>query len=67
MIDDRKQTAVPITYDAWKLQLREDCEVRGKLAAFDSLGEYALKLLWENGLDPTVAAIVGDARRLREG
>lgn len=34
---------------------------------FDSLGEYALKLLWENGLDPTVAAIVGDARRLREG
>jgi hypothetical protein len=67
MIDDRKQRTVSIAYDVWKLQLRKDCEVRGKLDAFDSLGEYALKLLWETGIDPTVAAIVGDGRRFREG
>ena len=48
-------------------QVHQDCEVCGNLAAFDSLGEHALKLLWENGIDPTVAAIAGDASRARDG
>lgn len=48
----------PLTYDHWKLQLRRDCELKGKLFAFDGLGEYTLRLLWGDGLDPTVDAIV---------
>lgn len=48
-----------LTYEMWKIQLRKDCEIEDKLLAFDSLGEYTLKLLWKNGLAPTVRAIVG--------
>lgn len=66
MMDERRQPPVPITYDVWKVQLRKDCEVQGKLAAFDGIGEYALRLLWAEGIHPTVAAIVGSARKANE-
>lgn len=63
---DGKQSSAAITYDVWKLQLRKDCEMRSKLAAFDSIGEYALRLLWESGIDPTVAAIVRSAGKPKD-
>ena len=47
-----------IAFSAWKLLLRKDCESQGKLVAFESLGDYALQLLWEEGIDPSVEAIV---------
>jgi len=47
-----------LAFSAWKLLLRNDCEARGKLVAFESLGDYALQLLWEEGIDPSVEAIV---------
>jgi hypothetical protein len=49
-------------FEVWKVHLRKDCELQGKLAAFDSLGEYTLKLLWEDGLDPRVDAIIERSR-----
>ena len=48
------------SYELWKIRFRKDCESEGKLPAFNSLGEYTLKLLWGSGLAPTVRAIVGN-------
>lgn len=59
MTNEQGQTAPLLTYVEWRVQLRKDCEIQGKLPAFDSLGEYTLKLLWKNGLGPTVRDIVG--------
>jgi hypothetical protein len=65
MTVERKQETPSLAYDLWKVQLRKDCEVRGKLLAFDGLGEYTLRLLWEDGIDPSVEAIVGSAAKTR--
>jgi len=46
-----------MTFDAWKLRLRKDCDSEDKLSAFDSMPDFALKLLWEKGLTPTIEAI----------
>lgn len=59
MTCERRQVPQLLTYEVWKLRLRKDCELEDKLLAFDSLGEYTLKMLWENGLGPTVRAITG--------
>ena len=63
MTFQRKQTH--LSYDVWKLELRKDCELQGKLIAFNGIGEYTLKLLWDDGIDPSVEAIVGKARTLK--
>jgi hypothetical protein len=52
---------VQISFDAWKLLLRKDCELEERLIAFDALGDTVLQLLWERGLNPTVQAIVDGA------
>lgn len=59
MTSERTQVSPFLTYEEWKVKLRKDCEMKGKLRAFDSLGEFTLKLLWENGLGPSIRAIVG--------
>lgn len=59
MTFERTQGLPSLTYEAWKLQLRKNCEIEDKLLAFHSLGEYTLKVLWETGLAPTVQAIIG--------
>ena len=48
------------TFEAWKALLRNDCIALGKLQAFDGIGEVFLRILYENGVDPTVEAIVRD-------
>jgi hypothetical protein len=48
----------PISFEAWKLQLRKDCELQDKLLAFQALGDYVLQVLWERGCDPSVQAII---------
>jgi len=60
MTFERKEAPPVLTYDLWRIQFRKDCEIEDKLFAFDSLGEFTLKLLWENGYAPTVRAIAGD-------
>lgn len=47
-----------LTFDGWKLRLREDCESKDKLVAYSSLGEECLKLLWELGTAPSVQGVV---------
>lgn len=58
MTSERRPAAQALTYEIWKVQFRKDCENEGKMPAFDSLGEYTLKLLWQSGLAPNVRAIV---------
>ena len=57
-VEGAEQKGPNFSFDAWKLQLRKDCEHEGKLAAFDALGDYVLKLLWRSGVDPTCSAII---------
>lgn len=47
-----------LTFDGWKLRLREDCERKDELVAYSSLGEECLKLLWELGTEPSVQGVV---------
>jgi hypothetical protein len=47
-------------FEKWKESLRQDCAVQNKLPAFDNVGEYVLRILYENGLEPTVHAITTD-------
>ena len=49
-----------MNFETWKSRLREDCEKDGKLAAFEALGDYVLKLLWKSGIEPSVRAICND-------
>jgi hypothetical protein len=48
-----------LSFDAWKLQLHQDCENEGKVKAFDAIGDYVLRVLWQSGIDPTVRAVSG--------
>ena len=52
--------APPETFEAWKTLLRNDCIALEKLRAFDGIGDVVLRILYENGTDPTVEAIVRD-------
>jgi hypothetical protein len=49
-----------ITFEAWKSQLRKDCVALNKLPAFDGLSEAVLRILYENGVDPSVQSIVAN-------
>jgi hypothetical protein len=49
-----------LTFEAWKALLRNDCIVGEKLRAFDAVGDAILRILYENGVDPTVEAVVRD-------
>ena len=53
-----KSDRCSFSFEKWKELLRKDCFVRGKERAFDALGEYALRFLYESGLEPTGEAIV---------
>lgn len=53
-------SSAPLSFDVWKLQLRDDCELKDKLPSFDAMGDFVLRFLWERGLDPTVQAIIED-------
>ena len=47
-------TAQQLPFDFWKLCLREDCVLQGKLLVFESFGDEYLKLVWESGALPCV-------------
>ena len=46
-----------LTFDAWKLHFRKDCELQNKLIAFNALGDDVLRILWQSGLEPSVTAL----------
>jgi hypothetical protein len=49
-----------LTFEAWKALLRNDCIADEKLQAFDAPGDAILRILHENGADPTVEGVVHD-------
>lgn len=51
-----------LNFEVWKACLRENCARHDKLLAFNKLGEYCLRILWEGGVDPLVHAIVEDGK-----
>jgi hypothetical protein len=46
-----------LAFDAWKARLREDCMRQDKLLAYESIGDYVLTILWNQGIEPTVDGI----------
>lgn len=56
-----------VTYEVWKELLQIDCVQLDKLGAFNSLGEGVLRILYENGVDPTVEAVVRDGINGKHG
>jgi len=52
--------ATHLTFILWKAALREDCERKHKLLGFDAIGDYALRLFYERGVEPTVQGILDD-------
>ena len=47
-----------LSYQKWKRLLRKDCIAQDKLSAFNTLNEIVLGILHENGIEPTVDALV---------
>ena len=50
-----------MTFEEWKGLLRSDCIAKDKLREFNCLGDLALRLLYADGVGPTVSAIVHNA------
>jgi hypothetical protein len=53
-----------LSFEQWKAQLCVDCQRMHKLLVFERTGDYVLRLFWENGMEPSVQAIVEDAESL---
>jgi hypothetical protein len=50
-------------FEVWKQRLREDCRQQDKLIAFENLGDECLRLLWEDGIEPSVQAITAAGKK----
>ena len=57
-------TTQSLTFDVWKARLREDCQRKDKLVAFNNLGEECLRVLYESGTEPSVQGIIEGGRRI---
>ena len=62
----RSMSSPELAFEVWKTRLREDCVREDKLQAFENLGDYCLKILWECGLQPLVNAIVEDGKKVAQ-
>jgi hypothetical protein len=51
------------SFEVWEELLRKDCAEQDKLLAFHGLGNYVLRLLYESGVEPSVAAIAHGSER----
>jgi hypothetical protein len=51
-------------FEVWKTILRTDCAKQDKLLAYDGLGDYVLRLLYDTGTEPTVEGVVRDGESL---
>jgi hypothetical protein len=60
-------TALPsdasLSFEAWKDYLCRDCIRNQKVEAYNCLGDFILKLLYDSGIAPTVDAIAKDEVR----
>ena len=53
----------PLSFEVWKLRLREDCERKDKLLAFSNFGEDCLRILWEQATDPSVQGVIDGGKQ----
>ena len=53
-----------LPFEVWKGYLHTDCDDHHKLRELDVLGESVLRLLWEQGVQPSVQAIVKDGENI---
>ena len=53
-----------LPFEVWKGYFRKDCEDHQKSREFDGLGEFVLRLLWEQGLEPSVQGIVAGGENI---
>lgn len=58
-----KSPALP--FELWRERLRADCVARDRMVAFNAMGDYVLRVLWNSGLEPTCEAI--EAQESKEG
>jgi len=58
------QAQLILPFEFWKVCLRKDCQDHHQLREFDSLDESVLRLLWQQGLKPSVQAIVDDGENV---
>lgn len=62
MATDEKEAAKPtISFEAWRLRLRRDCEVQERLLAFQALAIQVLEILWRRGVEPSVKGFLDGA------
>lgn len=54
-------SAMQLAFTLWKAALRQDCERRDKVLAFEAMGEDVLRMFWERGAVPTVQGILEDS------
>jgi len=47
-----------LTFEEWKKLLKKDCLLLHKEQAFKELGDGVLRVLYQNGSDPSVESIV---------
>jgi hypothetical protein len=52
-----------LSFNQWRTYLFADAEVHGVLANAQQLGDYALRLFWEQGMAPSVDAIVESGKK----
>lgn len=52
-----------LSFEQWKYCLLDECRKSGKMMAFNAIGDYVLRVLWESNLEPTVEAITSDGDR----
>ena len=55
---NEKEPESQISFESWKLELRKDCEREDRIMAFNLLGDSVLRILFEQGLDPSIKGIV---------
>jgi hypothetical protein len=55
---DKSMNAPDLAFEAWKSRLQQDCQLRDKMLAYNTLGEDCLRLLWETGIEPSVQGII---------
>jgi len=54
-----------LPFEVWRLRLRDDCLRQDRLLAFNILGDECLRLLWEDGNEPSVRAIIEGEQKIQ--
>ena len=52
-----------LSFEGWKKSLWEDCVRQDRVFAFTTLGDECLRLLSEDGTEPSVQAIIEGGKR----